>query len=189
MHERGCPYQETTPTPLGTRDDLGWTTSPEIRRTIATAVQDTVETEGPIATYRLARSIGRRFGFDRVTSGRQRFILEAVPVELIKRTTLGEFVWPTGLDKDTWRGYRTTPATINRPLTDIAPEELINAMADTANAGRYDDEHELYRATMLVFGQRRLTSQTIARLAVCRQLAEERSRLIKTEHGDWRGGA
>ncbi len=77
----------------------------------------------------------------------------------------------------------------HRPLTDIAPEELINAMADTANAGRYDDEHELYRATMLVFGQRRLTSQTIARLAVCRQLAEERSRLIRIERGDWRGGA
>jgi hypothetical protein len=189
VHARGCPYQETTPTPLGSRDDLGRTTSPEVRQTIAAAVQDTVETEGPIATDRLARSIGRRFGFDRVTSGRQRFILEAVPAELIKRTTLGEFVWPTGLDKDTWRGYRITPATINRPLTDIAPEELINAMAYTANAGRYDDEHELYRATMLVFGQRRLTSQTIARLAACRQLAEERSRLIKTEHGDWRGGA
>jgi hypothetical protein len=112
-----------------------------------------------------------------------------VPAELIKRTTLGEFVWPTGLDKDTWRGYRTTPATIGRPLTDIAPEELINAMADTANTNYYDDEHELYRATMLVFGQRRLTSQTIARLTACRQLAEKRSRLIKTEHGDWRGGA
>lgn len=189
VHARGCPYQETTPTPLGTRDDLGRTTSPEVRQTIAAAVRDTVETEGPITTDRLARSIGRRFGFDRVTSGRQRFILEAVPAELLKRTTLGEFVWPTGLDKDIWRGYRTTPATINRPLTDIAPEELINAMADTANADLYNDEHELYRATMLVFGQRRLTSQTIARLAVCRQLAEERSRLIKTDHGNWRGGA
>jgi hypothetical protein len=189
INARGCPYQETTPTPLGTRDDLGRTTSSEVRRTIAAAVRETVETEGPITTGRLARTIGRRFGFDRVTSGRQRFILEAVPAELIKRTTLGEFVWPTGLDKETWRGYRTTPATIGRPLTDIAPEELINAMADTANAGRYDDEHELYRATMLLFGQRRLTSQTIARLAVCLQLAEERSRLIKTEHGDWRGGA
>jgi len=188
-HARGCPYQETTPTPLGMRDDLGRTTSPEVRRTIAAAVRDTVETEGPIATDRLARSIGRRFGFDRVTSGRQRFILEAVPAELIRRTTLGEFVWPAGLDRETWRGYRTTPADIGRPLSDIAPEELINAMADTANSSRYDDEHELYRATMLVFGQRRLTSQTIARLAACRQLGEERSRLIKTEHGDWRGGA
>ncbi|HEY5429484.1 MAG TPA: DUF3320 domain-containing protein, partial [Solirubrobacteraceae bacterium] len=189
VQARGRPYQETTPTPLGTRDDLRRTTSPEVRRIVAAAVRDTVETEGPIATDRLARSIGRRFGFDRVTSGRQRFILEAVPDELIKRTTLGEFVWPSGLDADVWRGYRTTPATVNRPLTDIAPEELINAMADTANASRYVDEHELYRATMLVFGQRRLTSQTIARLAVCRALAEERSRLIKTEHGDWRGGA
>jgi hypothetical protein len=189
LHARGGPYQETNPTILGTRDDLGRTTSPEVRQTIAAAVRDTVESEGPIATGRLARSIGRRFGFDRVTSGRQRFILEAVPAELVKRTTLGEFVWPTGLDNETWRGYRATPAAISRPLTDIAPEELINAMADTANASRYIDEHELYRATMLVFGQRRLTSQTIARLEACRRLGEERSRLIRAEEGGWRGGA
>jgi hypothetical protein len=189
MHARRTPYVEIDPMPLGTRDDLGRTTSAGIRRTIASAVRETVDFEGPIAAARLARSIGRRFGFDRVAAGRQEFILQAVPAELVRRSELGEFVWPSDVDPDTWRGYRTTPEDVERPLSDVAPEEIINAMAAVAAERVCTDNEELFRATLAVFGQRRLTGPTTARLETCLAFALRASRLIRTETGTWRAGA
>jgi hypothetical protein len=189
MHARRASYVEIDPMPLGTRDDLGRTTSAGIRRTIASAVRETVDFEGPIATARLARSIGRRFGFDRVAAGWQEFILQAVPAELVRRSELGEFVWPSGVDPDTWRGYRTTPEDVERPLSDVAPEEIINAMAAVAAERVCTDDEELFRATLALFGQRRLTGPTTARLEPCLDFALRASRLIRTETGTWRAGA
>ena len=186
---RGAWYVETDPVTLGNREDLDRTDSVAVRATVAAAVRETIETEGPIATTRLARSIGRRFGFDRVASGRQQLILREVPTHLIRRSDLGEFVWPAGVDPETWKGYRRTPEDISRPLSDVAPEEIVNAMSDVATARTFADDDELFRATLLLFGQRRLTSQTIERLTLCRKLAERRSRLIRTPDERWAAGA
>jgi len=182
-------YTEVEPTPLGSREDLGHVESARVRRTIADAVRDTVEAEGPIELSRLARSIGHRFGFDRVAAARQRFILEAVPADRIRSSELGAFVWPSGLDPETWRGFRTTPEDLDRPLTDVAPEEIVNAMAHAASEQHCSDDEQLYRATLSMFGQRRLTTQTAARLGACRRLAEARARLVRTERGKWCGCA
>lgn len=189
FHARGVVYAELRGEPLGSREDLGRTTSPTIRAVVAAAVRETVEAEGPITTARLARSIGRRFGFDRVAAGRQRFILEAVPTERVRSSGLGDFVWPTNLDPTEWRGYRTTPDDVERPLTDVAPEEIVNAMADVAAGSSFANDEELFRATLSLFGQRRLTSQTTARLQECCALAVRDARLIRTEAGGWRTGA
>ncbi|WP_414641202.1 DUF4011 domain-containing protein [Baekduia sp.] len=183
-----APYAEVEPTQLGTREDLGRTSSPDVRRIIADAVRETVDAEGPIATARLARSIGRRFGFDRVAAARQRFILEALPTERVRSSELGEFAWPADLDPDAWRGYRTTPEEIDRPLSDLAPEEIINAMADVSAHGQVTNEEELFRATLALFGQRRLTGQTTARLQSCLAVAQDASRLVRGDDG-WRAGA
>ena len=185
----GAPYSEAPSTPLGTREDLGRVGSPEVRRTIADAVRETVEAEGPITTGRLARSIGRRFGFDRVAAGRQQFILEHVPAELVHSSALGTFVWPRHLDLQTWRGFRTTPDDVDRLLPEVAPEEIINAMAYVAAEYRPRDDEELFRSTLSLFGQRRLTGMTTERLEACRDLAVERSRLIFEDGRPWRAGA
>ena len=186
---QGAEYLEVDPVPLGTREDLGLTNSPTVRAAITAAVRETVEAEGPIAAGRLARSIGRRFGFDRVAAGRQRFILEAVPSQLLRASELGEFVWPTGVDPEQWRGYRTTPEGVERPLTDVAPEEIINAMAAVAQGRRLASDEDLFRATLGLFGQRRLTSQTTMRLQACSKIAVEDARLVRTDEGGWLAGA
>lgn len=188
-HALGAAYVEIQATTLGDRDDLGRTTSPFVRGAIMNAVRDTVEAEGPITTARLARSIGRRYGFDRVAAARQRFILEAVPADRVRTTELGEFVWPTGLDPESWRGYRATPPDVERPLTDVCPEEIINAMAHVCADHVLSDDEGLFRATLAVFGQRRLTGPTTARLDACRDLAIQRSRLVRTASGAWRPAA
>jgi hypothetical protein len=186
---RGAPYIEARQVELGSRDDLGRTTSSAVRDTISAAVRETVEVEGPIETSRLARSIGRRFGFGRVASGRAEFILESLPRELLRASELGEFAWPAALDAATWRGYRSTPEELFRPLTDIAPEEIVNAMSDLVAERPIGNQEELFRATIEVFGQRRLTSQTTARLVACLALAELESRLIRRADGRWGAGA
>lgn len=185
---RGVPYVAVEPTPLGSREDLGRTTSPRVRKTIADAVRDTVEVEGPIEASRLARSIGHRFGFDRVASARQRFILQVVPRERIRSSALGEFMWPANLDPDAWRGYRATPENMERPLTEVAPEEIVNAMVHSASGRRCSDEEQLFRATLEIFGQRRLTGPTSARLAACLELGVRNSRLLRAPDGSWYSG-
>ncbi|MEV4419504.1 DUF4011 domain-containing protein [Patulibacter sp. NPDC049589] len=175
---RGEEYVEELATPLGERADLDRTNSRSVRATITAAARRTVEQEGPIATERLARSIARRFGFDRVPGVRQRFILDLVPPDLIHPSDLGDFVWPTQLDPTTWRGYRTTPADLARPLSDIAPEEIVNAMAAVCARSPIRDDEQLFRETLAVFGQKRLTTTSQSRLERCRDLGLSTSRLM-----------
>ena len=106
---------------LGDRTDLDRLNSPTVRHKITAAARETVQFEGPIALDRLARDIGHRFGFDRVSSNRKEFITSCVPSELIRSTELGDFVWPRELDQETWRGFRTTPEDMTRALAEIAP--------------------------------------------------------------------
>jgi hypothetical protein len=181
-------YVEEPATPLGARDDLDRTNSRSVRATITAAARRTVEQEGPISTERLARSIARRFGWTRVPGARQRFILDLVPPELIRRSDLGEFVWPTQLDPTTWRGYRTTPADLVRPLTDIAPEEIVNAMAAVCARSPVRDDEQLFREALAVFGQKRLTTTSQTRLERCRDLGVAASRLV-ADGERWRAGA
>lgn len=175
---RGDEYVEEPATPLGERADLDRTNSRSVRATITAAARRTVEQEGPIATERLARTIARRFGFDRVPGARQRFILDLVPPDLVHPSDLGDFVWPTQLNRTTWRGYRTTPPDLSRPLTDIAPEEIINAMAAVCARSPIRDDEQLFRETLGAFGQKRLTGTSRARLEMCRDLAMTGGRLV-----------
>ena len=89
------------------------------------------------------------------------------------------------LDADLWRGYRVTTGDVERPLADVAPEEIVNAMADVAARHRCADEEQLFRATLEVFGQRRLTGTTTTRLEACLRLAEGDARLIRGADGSW----
>lgn len=177
-HGRGVDYICAPTTRLGEREDLDRINSASVRRTITDAVRETVEIEGPILLDRLARDVARRFGFDRVSAARRDFVIDCVPTELISTTTLGAFVWPRQLDKTTWRGFRTTPGNVIRPLSDIAPEEILNAMNATCE-GRELDVESLIRETLAIFNQRRLTSPTRDRLEECLALGLRSGRLIR----------
>ncbi|WP_229719161.1 DUF4011 domain-containing protein [Nocardia jinanensis] len=177
-HGRGIAYISAPATELGSRSDLDRTQSPTVRRIITAAVRETVEIEGPIALERLARDVGRRFGFDRVAAARKDFVAECVPAELISRGHLGVFVWPHQIAPGMWKGYRATPEGLVRPLNDIAPEEIVNAMHATC-AGRELDSEALMRETMTIFNQRRLAGPSRDRLEACLDLGLESTRLIR----------
>ncbi len=178
---RGVAYPCAPTTMLGSREDLDRTNSSSVRRVITDAVRETVETEGPIALDRLARVVAKRFGFDRVSAARKEFVIACVPAELIHTALLGTFVWPHQIDHATWNGYRTTPEEATRSLSDIAPEEIINAMKAACTGTELDTE-SLMRETMAIFNQGRqirLTGPSRDRLEACIDLGLQNGRLIR----------
>jgi hypothetical protein len=126
------------------------------RAAVQAAILDALATEGPIAADRLAKKVGRRFGLGRVQGGRVASILSVVPDELISSSEFGDFVWPAGLDPATWTSFRTEGN--DRAITEIAPEEIVNAMVAITKSGGSVEREELERETALVFGIRRFTT-------------------------------
>ncbi|UOT04493.1 DUF4011 domain-containing protein [Rhodococcus opacus] len=175
---RGVLYATAPITPLGGRDDLDRVNSATVRRVITDAARETVDAEGPVELGRLARDVARRFGFDRVSAARKDFVISCVPAELIHTDPLGSFVWPRQIDSITWRGYRTTPDDVTRPLNDIAPEEILNAM-NAVCTGRELDTEAVMRETMAVFNQKRLAGPSRDRLEACLDLGVRNGRLIR----------
>lgn len=104
---RGTTYLEAPTTTLGPRGDLDRVDSPSVQQTILSAVRETVDIEGPISMDRLARDVGRRFGLDRVSAGKRETIVRCIPAELIKKSGLGDFVWPKELTR--LAGVATAP--------------------------------------------------------------------------------
>ncbi|MDS1116650.1 DUF4011 domain-containing protein [Gordonia westfalica] len=175
---KGGKYMHAPTTSLGTREDLDRINSQSVRRTITNALRETVSIEGPIELDRLARSIGQRFGYDRLRATRKDFILDCVPRALIHASALGSYAWPEQIDREKWRGFRSTPESMVRSLSEIAPEEIINAM-DSSCGPRGLDEEALMRETLAKFGQRRLTQGTTERLAACIALGVKTGRLLR----------
>ncbi|MBY6414295.1 DUF3320 domain-containing protein [Rhodococcus sp. BP-252] len=187
-HGRNIEYIEAPTSNLGVREDLDRVHSPAVRNTITRAVQETVEIEGPISLDRLARNVAKRFGFDRVAAGRREFVLQTVPDGLIERSEdLGDFAWPRELDRATWRGFRRTHSELTRALTDVAPEEIINAMMSVCAQTGQPDYDTLLRKTLTIFNQKRLTGPTRERLEAVIDLGVRRGRLINSG-GEYRTG-
>lgn len=113
-----------------------------------------------------------------MSAARKDFVISCVPAELIHTDPLGSFVWPRQIDSITWRGYRTTPDDVTRPLNDIAPEEILNAM-NAVCTGRELDTEAVMRETMAVFNQKRLAGPSRDRLEACLDLGVRNGRLIR----------
>jgi very-short-patch-repair endonuclease len=175
-------YVEAPTSPLGSRAELDHPEWPSVRKRLQDAVHEAIEIEGPIALNRLTRNVVHRFGLNRAKASRQEMVYELVPPELIYRSEFGEFVWPRRLDRSTWRGFRRTPRDFVRPLDEIAPEEIINAMTYAARHG-VDDFELLMRDTLALFDLKRLTGPTQDRLMWCIDMAEASGRLIRRGAG------
>ncbi|WP_278266151.1 DUF4011 domain-containing protein [Nocardia sp. AG03] len=175
-HGKATAYHEAPTSRLGSKDDLERTNSPSIRHIVTEAVRVTVETEGPIELDRLAQSIGRRFGYDRVPAVRKDLIIDCVPTELVHKCSLGTFVWPHQIDRQAWRGFRANPVS----LSGIAPEEIINALVAGCGARQLDEE-TLMREALAAFGKTKLSGPSRQRLEACIDRAVQNGRLIRID--------
>ncbi|GAA3709708.1 DUF4011 domain-containing protein [Gordonia hankookensis] len=177
-HGQPARYLAAPTAPIGTREDLDRVNSTTVRRTITDAVRETVALEGPIELDQLARRVGHRFGYERLRANRKEFIISCVPKTLVRTDDLGSFAWPDALDPNSWRGYRSTPEDMSRALSDVAAEEVVNAMR-TACQGRELDDTALMRETLALFGQTRLTQGNTDRLTACIAFGISAGRLVR----------
>ncbi|WP_062377042.1 DUF4011 domain-containing protein [Demequina pelophila] len=123
-----------------------------------------VEIEGPVEEARLARIVANRCGLGTVRRTRIDAILAALPRERRERTPLGTFVWPEGVTPESYAGFRPTPDGVDRPLDEVSPHELANAMASVARSAHGIEAEELMRETARVFDFSRLTARVRGRL-------------------------
>ena len=149
----------------GTKDVLDRLSDPATAvrvRSVATQIADQL---GPIEIDELCRSTARCFGLSRVRSDRVDAIRALLPSSLpTTNGELGEFVWPTGSDPSTWRGFRRNDGELARKVTDMAPEEVLNAMRTYLDAGRAVGRSELLEVTAKLFGHDRMTAAVRERL-------------------------
>ena len=135
------------------------------RRLVEQAVADSLKILAPMAAQPFAKTVAARFGFSRLTQARAETFLALVPRELRQEDSLGEFIWPQSLDPATWGGYVAAEEPGGaRPVDQIAPEELSNAMVDLVRQGIEIPADELMRLSVDVFGSKRLTAGVRSRL-------------------------
>ncbi|WP_280217583.1 hypothetical protein [Nocardia neocaledoniensis] len=176
----GMWYVEGDRSVLGTRDDLDLAGYDRLKPVIEKAVLATISVEGPIGIYPLVDKIVYRFGWERTSDKRRGPVLITIPKELRH----GLFVWPPNLDPQTWFGFRASPPGMRRPLEWVCPEEIVNALcAVAANSPARLTEEDLFRTTLRIFGQRRLTDESRAHLWMATDRAVAAGRLLKDGTG------
>jgi hypothetical protein len=149
---------------IGDRELLDRLAERRVAEHVRANVLEVIETEAPVEAGRLARVVAHRFDLQRVAASRTESILRLVPRGLVRRSALGTFVWQESVDPATYSGFRRTPAGVDRPIAEIAPEEIQNAMVYIATVGHGVLRDELLRETAALFNLRRLTEGTRTRL-------------------------
>jgi len=152
-------------------DDLK-TNEPQIRA----AILEVIAVEGPIEIERLVKIVARRFDLRKVNARRLEDLGELVPADLISSSDLGEFAWPAGTDRSTWREFRTSESLV-RPIVAIAPEELTNAAEAVVRAAHSIDRIDLIREVGTQFGAKAVTAPVRERISEALDWAVSAGRL------------
>ncbi len=150
---------------LGGQEVLNQLDDGKSRQLVEDAVADSLQIPSPMAAQSFAKTVAARFDYSRLTRARAETILALVPSELRREDSLGEFFWPQKLDPATWGGYVAAEEPGGaRPVDQIAPEELSNAMVDLVRQGIEISADELMRLSVDTFGSKRLTAGVRSRL-------------------------
>ncbi|GAB3358865.1 DUF4011 domain-containing protein [Modestobacter lapidis] len=172
------PFEPWTPAPAGGKEMLDRIANPRGAEKVRKVLLTGVAAEGPVHVDRLARLTGGAFGLSRVLRARLDSLGALVPPAM----RVGDFVWPDGLDRATWTGFRRDPAA-DRPMEQIAPEEIGNAMVALCRASAGMTRDELFAQTLEVFGYRRRTAAQVAVLEAALQLTLTAGRLGESASG------
>lgn len=151
-------------------DDLPKKAAKQRVRAVAAEI---VEFEGPIHIDRLTSLVASSFGVQRLATKRKLQLIRHVRATGLRVSPRG-FVWPEGLDYETWTEFRPNDSTVDRPFTEISPIEVGNAMAFIAASRPGLDDDALDRETLRTFGKSRKTQSVAQHLAVTRQVAASR---------------
>jgi hypothetical protein len=148
-------------------------------RSVRRVLNAGIKAEGPVHVDRLVRLAAGAFGLGRVTESRRAALLAVLPPAALD----GDWLWPAGLDRDSWTGFRRQAASADRPLEHVAPEEIGNAMAALCRAGGGADREDLLTQTAQVFGYRRRTPTLTPLLEAALERALATGRLTERPDG------
>ncbi|WP_299957417.1 DUF4011 domain-containing protein [uncultured Modestobacter sp.] len=148
------PFIAWTPRPAGDRKQLDQLADPAVAKVVRRVLTAGLKAEGPVHRDRLTRLAAAAFGLSRVTEARRDALLALLPATA---TVDGEFVWPASIDPASWTWFRRQATSAERPLDQVAPAEVGNAMVALCRADGGLTRDELFQRTLDVFGHRRRT--------------------------------
>ncbi|WP_299959137.1 DUF4011 domain-containing protein [uncultured Modestobacter sp.] len=172
------PFTPWTPKAAGERSLLDQLGNRRVAERVGRVLQAGADAEGPIHLDRLARLAASAFGLGRVAQARKDALTALVPASVRD----GDFVWPAELDRSSWTGFRRDPAA-TRPMEQVAPEEIGNAMVALCRASAGMTKDELFAQTLEVFGYRRRTSAQVAVLEAALSAATSAGLLMTSPSG------
>ncbi|MCU1617014.1 MAG: putative ATP-dependent helicase, partial [Frankiales bacterium] len=126
-----------------------------------------------------ARLAAAAFGVTRVTESRKAALLSVLPPSAVD----GEYLWPDSLDRSAWTTFRRQAASSERPLEQVPPEEIGNAMAALCRASAGMQREELLTQAAAVFGYRRRTPTVTPVLEAAVDAALRNGRLTEQPSG------
>lgn len=129
------------------------------RVTVQRTLEEILQIAAPISAQALGKAVATRFGYAQVRQNRIDSILSCLPRGQMKRTKFGDFVWLADQDPESWNVHRSEAQYgAARPVEQIAPEEIRNAMVDITRGGLEVSGQELIRHTAETFGTRRISA-------------------------------
>ena len=142
----------------GDRTILDALPSPQAKRRVEQVVGNIIESEGPVEFERLARLTAGAFDLTRLNQARMDSIIRCIPQAQRDRTG---FAWPVGADRTTWTSFRIASSASPRPMSEIHPLEIANAMVALCRDSYGTTEDELLKETLALFGWKRRTDALV----------------------------
>ena len=144
---------------------------PAIRR----IAHEILVTEGPVPLERLLATVCRRFGYSRLGDTKRAELTDSIATQF---DVVDGFVWPIGVDPETWRGARRSPSTAVRSLAEISPQEVINAMELVLRESFSITRDDLLKETAEILGYGRVSEQGRSWLGAALERALAQNRII-----------
>ncbi|SOC50247.1 AAA domain-containing protein [Blastococcus aggregatus] len=146
-----------------------------VRRVMAAGIK----AEGPIHVDRLAKLTVGAFGLNRATESRKSTLLSLLPPSAVQ----GAHLWPEGVTPESYEGFRRQVSSTDRPIDQVAPEEIANAMRALCRAAAGMRRDELLTQTAAVFGHKRRSAAVTAVLEKALAAAIDRGRVTEQPNG------
>ena len=174
------PFIAWAPRPAGEKKQLDQLSDPNVARLVRRVLTAGIKAEGPVHRDRLTRLTAAAFGLTRVTEARRDALLALLPRTA---TTVGDVVWPAGVDPESWTSFRRQATSGGRPLEHVPAEEIGNAMVALARSGAGLTKDDLYLQTVELFGHRRRTPALLPLLDAALAATVGRGRLTEQPDG------
>ena len=157
-------------------------TDPVSQQQVRAAIEAILEVESPIQIDRLLSLLAGLFGLARIKKARRDSMIVAVPEQLIHKDPIGEFVWSSPNDWETWDRFRLGTANSSRSAAEICSIEYRNALVEFLRRQRVLSHEDAVRELALAFGFTRVGPNV--RAAIEQSIVEALTKGIIEQSGD-----